>query len=380
MKLNTTLILLVIILFATGCVSKFMPEIDENRELLVVEGMITDQPETNRIRLTKSLPLGKKTNIKPVPGCTVTITDDLDNLWIMKETGNGYYITDSTQFTGVVGRKYKLHIQSNGKLPNNYSYESVPMELKPVPEIDDLYWERVLIEAETSQSPAKEGCRIYLDTHDESGACQYFRWDYTETWEVRLPYDVPNKICWTTNKSTGIMIKNTGLLSENTISRYPLNFVSNETDRLEDKYSILVNQYSVNEAEYEYWDYMQRISEQTGNLYDITPASIQGNIYCVDDPDETVLGYFSVSAKASRRIFIEDFFSGLVNLYSDCVLATIPGRQPIPNLGIYVWVIVDGSTDMPPYMVITDKKGCADCTVRGTKVKPSFWDDDKLRK
>ena len=115
-------------------------------------------------------------------------------------------------------------------------------------------------------------------------------------------------------------------------------------------------------------------------IYDITPASIQGNIYCVDDPDETVLGYFSVSAKASRRIFIEDFFSGLVNLYSDCVLATIPGRQPIPNLGIYVWVIVDGSTDMPPYMVITDKKGCADCTVRGTKVKPSFWDDDKLRK
>ena len=113
MKLNTTLILLVIILFVTGCVSKFMPEIDENRELLVVEGMITDQPETNRIRLTKSLPLGKKTNIKPVPGCTVTITDDLDNLWIMKETGNGYYITDSTQFTGVVGRKYKLHIQSN---------------------------------------------------------------------------------------------------------------------------------------------------------------------------------------------------------------------------------------------------------------------------
>jgi hypothetical protein len=380
MKIIKSLIIVVIILFATGCVSKFMPEIDENRELLVVEGMITDQPETNRIRLTKSLPLGKKANIKPVPGCTVTITDDLDNLWILKETGNGYYVTDSLQFIGIVGRKYKLHIQSNGKLPNNYSYESVPMELKPVPEIDDLYWERVQIEAETSQSPPKEGCRIYLNTKDESGECQYFRWDYTETWEIRLPYDVPNKICWATNKSTGIMIKNTGLLSESTVNRYPLTFVSNETDRLEDKYSILVNQYSVNEAEYEYWDSMQRISEQTGNLYDITPASMQGNIYCVDDPDETVLGYFSVSAKASRRIFIEDFFTGLVNLYSDCVLAIIPGRQPIPNLGIYVWVIVDGSNDMPPYMVITDKKGCADCTVRGSKIRPDFWDDDKFPK
>jgi hypothetical protein len=61
-------------------------------------------------------------------------------------------------------------------------------------------------------------------------------------------------------------------------------------------------------------------------------------------------------------------------------MATIPGGQPIPNLGTYVWVIIDGSMEMPPYKVITDKKGCADCTVRGTKVMPAFWNDDKLLK
>jgi hypothetical protein len=378
MKLYRSLLLLGVVLSAAGCLTKFMPEIEESREMLVVEGMITDQPETNRIRLTKSLPLDKKATLKPVSGCTVTITDDLDNLWMLKETGNGYYITDSLQFTGIIGRTYKLHIQSNGKLPDNY-YESVPMELKPVPEIDDLYWERVLIEAETDESTAKEGCRIYLDTHGKSKECNYFRWDYTETWEIRLPYDVPNKICWATNKSTAIMIKNTGLLSENIVSHYPLNFVSNETDRLEDKYSILVNQYSINEAEYEYWDNMQRISEQTGNLYDITPASVQGNIYCVDDPTKTVLGYFSVSAKSSKRIFIEDVFSGLVALYAHCpITPPIPFGQPVPSLGLYVWIIVDGRMEKPPFIEYTDKKFCADCTVRGTKVKPSFWDDDKL--
>jgi hypothetical protein len=189
---------------------------------------------------------------------------------------------------------------------------------------------------------------------------------------------VPNNICWTTNKSNAILIKNTSLLSEDKVSRYPLNFISNETDRLEDKYSILVNQYSINETEFDYWDKMQKMTEQTGNLYDITPASIHGNIYCVDNPAETVLGYFSVSAKTSRRIFIEDSFSGLVNLYRDCPMDTIPGGQPIPNLGTYVWIIFDGSMERPPYRVITDKKGCYDCTVRGTNVKPSFWDDDKL--
>jgi hypothetical protein len=373
-------IILLIILTASGCVTKFMPEIEESREMLVVEGMITDQPETNRIRLTKSSPLGKKNLVKPVTGCIVTIFDDLDNTWYLKDAGNGYYITDSLQFRGIPGRIYTLRVNSNGRLPENYSYESLPMELKAVPSIDDLFFERKLIEAANEETVAKEGCTVYIDTHDHSGECKFFKWDYTETWEVRLPYDVPNKICWTTNKSTGIMIKNTSMLSDNIVSRYPLIFISNETDRLEDKYSILVNQYSINEVEYEYWDKMQRISEQTGNLYDIIPSSIQGNIYCVDDPTKIVLGYFSVSAKTSKRIFIEDLFSGLVNLYRDCPMATIPGGQPIPNLGTYVWVIIDGSMEMPPYKVITDKKGCADCTVRGTKVKPAYWDDDKLLK
>jgi hypothetical protein len=94
MKIFNSLIIFTIFISLTGCITKFMPEIEESREMLVVEGMITDRSETNRIRLTMSLPLGKKSNLKPVTGCAVTITDDIDNLWLLKEAGNGYYITD----------------------------------------------------------------------------------------------------------------------------------------------------------------------------------------------------------------------------------------------------------------------------------------------
>jgi hypothetical protein len=356
-----------------------MPDLDENRELLVVEGLLTDRPETNTIRLTKSLPLNKKATIRPVPGCIVSITDDLDNSWRLKEKGNGYYITDSLLFKGVIGRTYKLQIQSNGKLANNYSYESLPMKLKPVPSIDNLYWEKILIEAGNKEHPPREGCKIYLDAHDDSQECKFFRWDFTETWEIVLPFIVPNQICWATNNSSSILIKNTSLLSESSISRFPVNFVSNATDRLKEKYSIIVNQYSINEEEYEYWDKMQRLTEDTGTLYDVIPFSVTGNIYCVEDPNEKVLGYFSVSAKATRRIFIEDSFSGLVQLYNDCPISPpIPFEDPVPTLGTNVWIIIDHSMDIPPYIIYTDKKFCADCTVRGTKVKPGFWDDDKM--
>ena len=129
------------------------------------------------------------------------------------------------------------------------------MEMKAVPPIDSLYFERTLIADKEPGIPAKEGCQIYLDTHDPSAKCKYYRWDYNETWEFRLPFSVPvNKTCWISNDAVVINIKNTNLMSEDIINRFPLHFISNETDRLKVKYSILVNQYSLNEDEFNYWN------------------------------------------------------------------------------------------------------------------------------
>jgi hypothetical protein len=138
-----------------------------------------------------------------------------------------------------------------------------------------------------------------------------------------------------------------------------------------------VNQYSLNEDEYLYWQKLQNFSEQVGGLYDMIPSSIPSNVYCTDDPNETVLGYFSVSASSSKRIFIKDRFAGLVNQYINCPADTVYGNGPIQNLNNTVWVIITVSMPPPPYRVITYTKGCADCTVRGTTVEPDFWIDGK---
>jgi hypothetical protein len=170
-----------------------------------------------------------------------------------------------------------------------------------VPAIDSLFYEKVTIKEKTEISGPKEGCQVYLNTHDSYGICSFYRWDYTETWEFRIPYYMANRICWITNNSNNITIKNTSVLAQDRITRLPLHFISNETDRLSVRYSILVNQYSINEDEYTYWEKLQNISEEVGSLYDITPSTIPGNIFCVEDPGEYVLGYFSVSAKTSRK-------------------------------------------------------------------------------
>jgi hypothetical protein len=375
MKYSWLLILVITLLaLISGCIKQFIPGVSEDQNMLVVEGLITDQPGHNTIKLTTSMPLGLPSLTKPLPGCSVTVSDNLGNVFSLNETDAGIYNPDPS-FHGVVGRSYTLHIKTDLNYSNR-SYQSLPVLMKPVPSIDSIYYDKLVLTRSTlDDHPTGEGCQIYLDTHDPENNCKYYRWEYTETWEIQLPYILPNNICWVSSNSDHINIKNTTSLTEDRIDRLPINFVANLTDRLKIRYSILVNQYSINQEEFSYWDKLQKTVEQVGSLYDITPASIPSNISCIEKPSEAVLGYFSVSAVNSKRIFINDQFRGMPNPYSDCENATIGIDWVSPGLalGVNAWVIIVHLEPPPPFRVVTFFKGCADCTVRGTNIKPDFW-------
>jgi len=373
MKPTQKSILISFIFLLSSCVSQFIPETRESQEILVVEGLVTDQYGSGTIKLSRSLPLGTASEAKPVSGCIVTISDDLGVYFQLFESEPGTYVS-SGYVRGVIGRFYTLHIRTS-TTPNNksYSYESFPMEMKSVPSIDNIYYEKITIPDNDKYAMPKEGCQVYLDTHDPANQCKFYRWEYDETWEFRLPYTVPNYRCWVSASSDKINVKSTISLAEARIMKYPLSFISNTTDRLKVKYSMLVKQYSISEDEYSYWEKLKNLSEQVGGLYDLIPASIQGNVYSIINPTEKVLGYFSVSAVSSSRIFIKDNFAGIVNPYNAdaCVADTLFNGEFIPNLNISTWILVDNF--MPSYKVITYTRGCADCTTRGTTQEPYFW-------
>ena len=363
-----------LMLFICSCVSEFIPVIEEEKELLVVEGIITDQPGTNTIKLSKSLPLGEKSSARPVTGCGVKIMDDLGNVYNLREEEAGTYVTDSASFKGEIGRFYTLQIAAN-EVNNNLNYESIPMEMKPVPPIDSIYYEKTIIEEAYGFYQGIDGCQIYLDTHDPENICRFFRWEYSESWVLRLLFPVDNIKCWISDSSESINIKSTAAFAESRIKHHPVNYISNVTDRLKTKYSISVNQFSLNEDEYTYWEKLQKLTDEVGGLYDIIPSSIQSNLMCIEDPNERVLGYFSVSARSSKRIFIESDFEGIINRYDECPTDTIYGDYDPPELYLSLWVLIDHppSFGSPRTRVLTNDKGCADCTVRGTTKRPDFW-------
>jgi hypothetical protein len=371
--MKLTLSGLVLIMIIAGCTEKFTPELQGTKFMLVVDGLITDQPGAYTVKLSWSVPPGEEYSV-PLTGCDVTVRDDLENFYKFTESSiQGTYKSDPGTFQGVAGRKYILHINTNNSHPKHYSYESAPVEMRAVPPIDSLYYEKIVIKEATQYIGKKEGCQIYLDTFDPEGNCKFYKWDYIETWKIRIPYNVPNQICWVSANSNDIIIKNTSVLSESRVNRQPVIRVSYETDRLSDRYSIIVNQYSISEDEYSYWDKLKNVTQDVGGLYDAIPSSITGNLHCNEDPNEQVLGYFSVSGKVSKRIYVDEIFAGLANTYKDCEGETYSIGDYIPGINENKWIIIF-RPDLG-YVVTTWHHECADCTVRGTTMRPAFWED-----
>jgi len=358
-----------------SCIKQFIPSVNEISELLVVQGLITDQLETYKIKLSKSLPLDEITSAKPAIGYNVVISDDQGNSYTLNESVPGTYISDSTKFKGIIGRFYTFHLGLAHS--NSFSYESAPVEMKPVPPIDSIYYKKIVVKESTDDWFGVDACQIYLDTHDPENNCKYFRWDFNETWVLRLLFPVPNMTCWVSDKSHSIDVKSSAEIQKVKIVRHPVTYISNNSDRLKRKYSILVNQYSLNQEEYAFWEKVKTYTDKVGGFYDIIPASIPGNISAKYNSNVKVLGYFSVSAKSSKRIFIEDNFAGIIDRYNNCISDTLVGNYDPPELNITKWTLIDDSIPSPRVRVLTSIYGCYDCRVRGTSIKPVFWIDDK---
>ena len=71
------------LLLMNTCVTEFVPDIEEDEQLLVVQGLLTDQPVRDTIYLSRSLPMGLKKDAKPLARHIVRITDELGNTQVL---------------------------------------------------------------------------------------------------------------------------------------------------------------------------------------------------------------------------------------------------------------------------------------------------------
>lgn len=390
--------ILTLVFFFYTCIDPYTPKLKGYESLLVVEGLITDANTSYTIKLSKSFQQ-LNSGLSAVSDATVFITDDKGMVNYLKETGNGIYKTDSIEFQGMIGRTYTLNIQTkDGEV---YGSDKCPM--LPVADIDSIYFARDQ-ELVSNETVTVDGVRIYLDTKaGESNS--YYRWDFDETWEYRIPnpkkYDYlykstfshvlkVNEYCWKHHKSDGIITRASFSGQSGQIFRQPIFFIATgESERLLIEYSILVRQYSVSADEYNFWKNLSKVNESGSNIFSSLPFSVTSNIHNSRNSQEKVLGYFQVSAVKEKRIFIP--FSKIAKLHlpfyfnNECkrIEAVPPPKYSLDDLysmycvtSDYVFVepFYSSETSLLIGLVFT-RPECSTCGTTGNLQKPSFWVD-----
>jgi hypothetical protein len=415
-------IITIFLIALASCVDPYIPVLENYNSLLVVDGLITNENISNRIKLYRTTTNENDTPEK-VTDASVFITEADGTKTNLLNCGNGTYKTDSTSFTGIPGRKYTLHINtSDGK-----EYESEECQMISVAGIDTLYYEKAE-EISGNNGQTFTGLKILINSSDATGLNQYFRWTFEETWKFNVPYPqqytygivsdtmfdfqsipVVQTVCWKSNNS-GDIITNSIHSGGSAINNQEIQFIApSETDRLTLQYSILVKQYSISKNESDFWNNLKKINDSGGDIFAAQPYSVVSNIHNINGTREAVLGYFEVSAVAEKRIFIE--VNELVPLdlpdyKGDChQISKSPSDWPDrqhpwdPPLrpswdAIYHMYTDDGSnvfirpevstgTTLPGHVsmnqlvkFVFSQTPCAICEYTGSAKKPDFWPED----
>lgn len=352
------------------------PAIARPNRFLVVDGFINTNPGSiTIINLNRTRNLGDTSIVGfPELNAQIDILGSGGNQYSLHDTaGTGIYT--SQPLTLDVSQEYYLSIRtSDGQ---SYASDREPCQVSPP--IDSIYWRQ------------PNDLTIYASTHDATGSAHYFRYDYNETWEHDSEFDgiygVSNHMmfavdsttqkhrCWTTDTSRNVILANTTLQAQDIVADFPLLTIPNSDNRLTRAYSILVRQYSISKGQYDYWQLIQKLTQNVGTLFDLQPSQIAGNVHNTANPAEPVIGYLGACAVQQQRI-------GIIETYLHNWIHNTPAygcdTMGIPFNFYNPFEYDYPNTDFAPYYftvnaLILGSTICLDCTLLGgTNIHPTF--------
>ncbi len=375
-----------------ACVEPFDIKTETFESALVIEGTITDKMETQKIKLSRTFRLEEE-GPAPENNAQVKVIGDNGTEYFFVPTGEGIYQSNN-QFGAQTGVNYSLEIITQ----DGRAYASNPSTINGTSVLAD-------ISAKSTFQPIDgidtEGIAILVDSRSSSSNNSYYRYTYEETYEIRSRYNIrkklvltadggfalvqkeaPDHICYTTKFSKDIILTKTNILTDNNIERLLVHFIDKKSRVTAYRYSILVRQYSLSREAYEFYKILRELSGSESLFSQNQPGFINGNVFSVDNSKEKVLGYFSVSAVDSKRLFFSfpDFFdySEFPPRELDC---TISRPLPLFLIGFlesgtvqFIGLPSSGSPSGEgpgPYRVANSL--CIDCTILGTTEVPEFW-------
>lgn len=354
-----------LILLSTACVDRINFDVGDAGALpVVIEGHITDDPGPYEVRVTRGFDVESRFSFKtPLQVKRLEISDDEGNVEQLTKIDDGVYRTNAEGIRGVVGRTYKIRAE----LLDGRIYESTPEKMLPSGSVDKIEGE--LVEYTDAQNFTRFGFDIFFDSKAGTGSYQLM-WKMVATYQIttnpelatepcgesRCPSPPPCSgyivgpvgaidhvgpcqccNCWVNLFNDVPVVSDGQLVQDGRFHHIKVGQVPVTQFTFMYKTHVEIQQYSLSENAFEFWNGIKTQMGSAGNLFQPQTGGIHGNFVQVAGNPGPVQGIFYASSIARTSIFLSP--------------ADIPDKRIIPTQAIPVTrscLTIPNSTNVEP--------------------------------
>lgn len=299
----------------TSCEDYYNPTLKGVSEMLVVESHITNDPNQNFVKLTKTLGFNSTNLPEKVTGAKVEMVDAGGLETKANETSPGYFIFPETP---VPGRKYTLRITYQRDI-----YLSDQVIMPPIPVIDSLYTNHKVDKTFRTdvyggptqiETPGREIC---IDAPITS-KLEYYRFNTRSIIQwlyptLPPPIPPPTLFGWISYYDRGIF-NITGpkeFSVSDQVKNHPLLFLGYDNRAYLDSsaqifcgWILIIDQYGIPKESYDFHEKLNKQFLAEGSLFDPILTQVYGNIHCTTHPNQIVAGFFDMNSYRQYRYFL----------------------------------------------------------------------------
>jgi hypothetical protein len=299
-SIRSVLVFALFLVLTVSCVDRLDFVGETNAGQLIIYGVFTDVDERQVVNVSRTSLSGLAP--EGVPNARVTLVSQSGGRSPYFSLGNGEYELNGIR--AIAGNSYALEVVVDGKVYQS-KFEKVP-ELA-AEDVLSFAFEEEPFRTEIPENVFKVFSETTLpNTQDPI----YLRWTIEETYLWPLawlkgtgippPQPPPCFISDRIEPNRINLFDGSGTSTRNSTVALGRRLVDNS---FQYPFFVSVRQLSINREAYEYWEKIKIVVNNQGSLFDIPPAPVLGNIFNVEDREETVLGYFEVAKTKITRIY-----------------------------------------------------------------------------
>jgi hypothetical protein len=254
-----------------SCEKTITLDLEQTEEVLVIEGLLTDSPDYQYVKLSKTVAFNATGRPTTVSGAEVTVEDATGQVYTYEEVEAGYYVPVDN-FVGELGNTYTLKVKSEGK-----EYTATD-EMYYVPPFDSL---SSRIDFDELDNPDEEGLfyevLFYIKEPQETKdyyLLKVYRNDTLQNWD-----------------GEGVFYTDDTFLSAN-IGGFPAPIYYSEGDMAK------LEMYSISREGYIHFLDLESNINNDGGMFAGQPANVRSNI------EGGAVGHFQVSALSVAELSV----------------------------------------------------------------------------